>query len=233
MAKGETMNIDAQKVNQSTVVLAVSGRLDTANAPIFERKIKQWGEGISGMIIDFSALEYISSMGLRVLLQTQKAMKEKNIRFVIKNMNESVKEVFEITGFLNLMVQEEKFVVVRKDEKDSVTLSFNGDMRSENVPEIAKELSDIRERKSFMPVIKEHAMSNEMSDILERVSPQPANFTVIMDMKNLSSISPNAVKLFHDALGDTNWKGRKLVIQNASEHILTIFEYNGMNKYLA
>ena len=226
------MNVDAQKINQSTIVLTVSGRIDTSNAPLFERKIKQWGEDISEMIVDFSALEYISSMGLRVLLQTQKAMKEKNIRFVIKNMSESVREVFEITGFLNLMVQEEKFVVVRKDEKDFVMFSFNGDMKSENVPEIAKELSEIKEQKSFMP-IQEHAMSSELADILERVSPQPANFTVIMDMKNLNSISPNAVKLFHDALGDSNWKGRKLVIQNASDHILRIFEYNGMNKYLA
>jgi anti-sigma B factor antagonist len=233
MAKGETMNIDAQKVNQSTVVLAVSGRLDTANAPIFERKIKQWGEGISGMIIDFSALEYISSMGLRVLLQTQKAMKEKNIRFVIKNMNESVKEVFEITGFLNLMVQEERFVVVRKDEKNTVMFSFNGDMKSENVPEIAKELSEIKEQKSFMDGTNERAISNELADILERGSPQHENFTVIMDMKNLDSISPNAVRLFHDAVADTNWKGRKLVIQNASDHIDKILEYNGMNKYLA
>jgi anti-sigma B factor antagonist len=73
---------------------------------MLQKKIKQWEENISELTLDFQDLTYISSMGLRVLLQAQKTMKEQGRKLVIKNMSDSIREIFEITGFLKLMTLE-------------------------------------------------------------------------------------------------------------------------------
>ena len=101
------MNIEQERVGKSKVVLTLNGRLDTVNAPLLERKIKEQ-EGITELELDFKEVSYISSMGLRVLLQAKKAMKADGVSMSIKNMQDSVREIFEMTGFLNLMAQEEK-----------------------------------------------------------------------------------------------------------------------------
>ena len=99
------MNIEQERVGKSTAVLKIYGRLDTVNAPLLEGKIKEQ-EGITELTLDFKGVDYISSMGLRVLLQAKKAMKADGIRLAIINMQDSVREIFEMTGFLNLMAQE-------------------------------------------------------------------------------------------------------------------------------
>jgi len=102
------MIIEQERVDLITVKLILSGRLDTANAPLLENKIKQWGNDITKLILDFANLDYISSVGLRVLLHTKKVFKTDNRKFIIINVAEPVREVFEMTGFLKLMVQEEQ-----------------------------------------------------------------------------------------------------------------------------
>jgi anti-sigma B factor antagonist len=101
------MNIEQERTGASTVVLTLYGRLDTVNAPQLESKIKEQ-EDITELTLDFKGVEYISSMGLRVLLQAKKTMKAEGVRLAIINMQDSVREIFEMTGFLNLMMQEEK-----------------------------------------------------------------------------------------------------------------------------
>lgn len=96
------MIIDTETVEKTTV-LTLRGRLDTVNAPQLEQAIKQMGDDISELVLDFADIEYISSMGLRVLLQTHRAMKGKNKRFMVRNMRESVREVFEMTGFAGII----------------------------------------------------------------------------------------------------------------------------------
>ena len=71
-------------------------------APQLENEITGHLDGITEFIMDFSDLEYISSAGLRVLLVTTKMMKGKG-RFVIRNINETVKEIFEVTGFMDIL----------------------------------------------------------------------------------------------------------------------------------
>jgi len=188
------MTIENVKTGQSTVVLTLTGRLDTANAPLLEQKIKQWGEEIKELDLDFSGLEYISSMGLRVLLQAKKAFKEKGRQLVIKNMGDSIREVFQMTGFLNLMVDEEKFVVIRKNEPGTVVLSFNGQMEAENVDVVAEELRAIKQ---------DHYTKDGPSE-------------VILDMEHLSYISTPACKQLRQAVDDTKWIGRKLHTRNVS-----------------
>ncbi len=95
------MQIDQLKEG-TTLTMKVSGRLDTMTAPQLENEITGHLNGITEFIMDFSDLEYISSAGLRVLLVTTKMMKGKG-RFVIRNINETVKEIFEVTGFMDIL----------------------------------------------------------------------------------------------------------------------------------
>jgi anti-sigma B factor antagonist len=106
VAEGGAMTIEQENVDTTTAALTLSGRLDAANAPLLEEKIKQCGSGITELVLDFSGLTYISSVGLRVLLQAKKVFKKDNRKLTIKNMNETVREVFEMTGFLKLFVEE-------------------------------------------------------------------------------------------------------------------------------
>jgi len=204
------MTIDTEKVGQSTAVLTLNGRLDTANAPLLERKIRQWENEITELILDFSGLEYISSMGLRVLLQAKKTLKAENCNLTIKNMRDSIREIFEMTGFLNLMLQEEKFVVIRKLDQDDIALALNGQMHSENVAMISKELSEI----------KEHESKADKS------------VTVILDMEKLTYISSGAIKQLKQAIEDSAWNKRNLKIRNASVDIKAALKENSLGEML-
>jgi anti-sigma B factor antagonist len=99
------MDIEEERIGKSAVALTLNGRLDTVNAPLLENKIKEQ-EDITELTLDFKGVNYISSMGLRVLLAAKKAMKAEGGRMSIINMQDSVREVFEMTGFLNLMMQD-------------------------------------------------------------------------------------------------------------------------------
>jgi anti-sigma B factor antagonist len=101
------MDIGQERIDKSTVVLTLNGRLDTVNAPLLESKIKEQ-EDITELTLDFKGVNYISSMGLRVLLQAKKTMKSEGVMMTIINMQDSVREIFEMTGFMNLMAKEEE-----------------------------------------------------------------------------------------------------------------------------
>ncbi len=94
-----------KKLNGTELSIALDGRLDTVTAPQFEADIKKSLDGVETLILDFSSVIYISSAGLRVLIATQKAMNKQG-RMVIHNVNESVAEVFEITGFNDILTIE-------------------------------------------------------------------------------------------------------------------------------
>ena len=89
--------------NQMTVVL--TGRLDTTTAPKLESELKQNISGVETLILDFAALEYLSSAGLRVLLAAQKVMNKQG-EMIIKNVNETINEIFEVTGFIDILTIE-------------------------------------------------------------------------------------------------------------------------------
>ena len=90
--------------NGETLNAKVSGRIDTTTAPSFENEIKTSLDNISELNIDFSDVEYISSSGLRALLVLHKLMNSKpNGTMVLKNVKDVVKEVFEVTGFSEIL----------------------------------------------------------------------------------------------------------------------------------
>lgn len=89
-------------VENGTLRIALEGRLDTNTAPQLETELKTSLSGISELELDFSGLEYISSAGLRVLLAAQKTMSRQG-KMTIRNVNETIMEVFEITGFVEIL----------------------------------------------------------------------------------------------------------------------------------
>ena len=95
------MNIQ-KNVNGTSLTFAVEGRLDTATAPKLEEEIRNSVDGMTELVFDFEALDYISSAGLRVLLATQKTMNRQG-KMALKNVNETVMEVLDITGFSEIL----------------------------------------------------------------------------------------------------------------------------------
>ena len=87
-------------VNELTIVL--NGRLDTTTAPKLETELKQNISGVEKLVLDFAGMEYLSSAGLRVLLAAQKVMNRQG-SMVVKNVNEVIMEIFEITGFVDVL----------------------------------------------------------------------------------------------------------------------------------
>lgn len=98
------MIIDKQ-LNGSELTLSLTGRLDTTTAPELEAVIKENIAGVTNLVMDFAGLEYLSSAGLRVILSAQKTMNKQG-EMVIRNVNETINEVFEITGFIDILTIE-------------------------------------------------------------------------------------------------------------------------------
>ena len=98
------MTID-KKTNGSFMSMEINGRLDSSTAPELESALKESLDGITELVLDFKGLEYISSAGLRILLTTQKTMNKQG-KMVIRNINETIREVFELTGFSDILTVE-------------------------------------------------------------------------------------------------------------------------------
>ena len=91
--------------NDTTQTLAIQGRIDTTTAPQLEAELRSDIDGVTELYLDFTGVEYISSAGLRVLLSAQKLMSRQG-KMVLSHVNESVMEVFEVTGFSDIMTIE-------------------------------------------------------------------------------------------------------------------------------
>ena len=98
------MTID-KMIEEKKLTITLTGRLDTTTAPQLETELKQNISGVEALILDFSGLEYLSSAGLRVLLSAQKAMNRQG-SMTVKNVNEIIMEIFEVTGFVDLLTIE-------------------------------------------------------------------------------------------------------------------------------
>ena len=95
----------SKNLQGTNLEIALEGRLDTTTAPELEAELNQSMSAAESLILDFGKLEYISSAGLRVLLSAHKAMAKKGGMKVI-HANEIVKEVFEVTGFADILTIE-------------------------------------------------------------------------------------------------------------------------------
>lgn len=95
------MNIN--KIEKGTeLIIELEGRLDTTTSPELEKELKQSLSDVTSLILDMDKLDYISSAGLRVLLSAQKEMNKQG-SMLVKNVNENIMEIFDVTGFVDIL----------------------------------------------------------------------------------------------------------------------------------
>lgn len=95
----------SKETDGSGLTVKLEGRLDTSTAPMLERELKSAVNGITSLVFDMTGVEYISSAGLRVLLSAQKVMNRQGC-MIVRNANEDVMDVFEVTGFVDILTIE-------------------------------------------------------------------------------------------------------------------------------
>lgn len=98
------MTIEKQ-LNGAELFIELKGRLDTTTAPQLEAELKRDINGVERLVFDFINLEYLSSAGLRVLLSAQKVMNKQG-EMIIRNVNETINDIFEVTGFSEILTIE-------------------------------------------------------------------------------------------------------------------------------
>ena len=98
------LNIDTNK-DGGRLEIKLTGRLDTITAPELEKTVKDTIDGAEKLTIDLEKLDYISSAGLRVLLSAQKIMNRQG-SMVVTHVNETVQEIFDVTGFADILTIE-------------------------------------------------------------------------------------------------------------------------------
>lgn len=94
-----------QELNGSELTLALEGRLDTLTSPQLEEKLNASLEGVSNLVLDLEKLDYMSSAGLRVLLAAQKRMNKQG-SMKVTHVNPIIMEIFEVTGFSDILTIE-------------------------------------------------------------------------------------------------------------------------------
>ena len=97
------MTIKKQR-DDSKLNIGLEGRLDTTTAPQLEAELKDLA-GVTELVFDMATLEYVSSAGLRVLLAAQKVMNKQG-SMVIRNANDDIKDIFDVTGFSDILTIE-------------------------------------------------------------------------------------------------------------------------------
>ena len=104
--RGVTLMTITKDENGAKLMLSLEGRLDTTTAKQLEDEIEACLDGKTEVVLDFKSLDYLSSAGLRVILGTQKKMNKQGT-LVIRNVNETIMEVFELTGFADILTIEQ------------------------------------------------------------------------------------------------------------------------------
>ncbi|MBR5966609.1 MAG: STAS domain-containing protein [Treponema sp.] len=92
-----------QTKDANKLTVELSGRLDTTTAPQLEEALASALDGVKDLVFDFNQIQYISSAGLRVLLNTQKKISAAGGSMKLVGVNDVVREVFEVTGFINIL----------------------------------------------------------------------------------------------------------------------------------
>ena len=98
------MTIEKIKTNEQPTVL-LEGRLDTSTAPLLEEELRNSLDDIKSLVLDLEKLEYLSSAGLRVVLAAQKRMSKQG-QMLLKHVPEVIMEIFEVTGFVDILTIE-------------------------------------------------------------------------------------------------------------------------------
>ncbi|MBR7074109.1 MAG: STAS domain-containing protein [Oscillospiraceae bacterium] len=92
-----------KKQEETALTVALEGRLDTNTAPDFQAEVEPMLGGIDELTLDFEALDYISSAGLRVLLTFEQELEEQGKTMRLCHVNDIIRDVFDVTGFLEIL----------------------------------------------------------------------------------------------------------------------------------
>ncbi len=92
--------------NGTALTVRPEGRMDTTTSPVLDERIREEAEGILELTIDLEKVDYLSSGGLRILLAWHQEMEDRGGKLKLLNVNEYIKEVFEMTGFLDILTIE-------------------------------------------------------------------------------------------------------------------------------
>lgn len=96
------LNIE-KKQEGTALTVKMEGRLDTNTAPVFQSEVEPMLESVSSLMLDFEKVDYVSSAGLRVLLTFEQEMEEKNKTMELCHVNDIIHDVFDVTGFLDIL----------------------------------------------------------------------------------------------------------------------------------
>ena len=94
-----------KNLDGNTLTIALTEKLDTNSAPELEEELNASLNGVEKLIFDFSKLNYLSSAGLRVLLNAQKTMSKKG-QMIIRHVNDVIMDIFDMTGFSTILTIE-------------------------------------------------------------------------------------------------------------------------------
>jgi anti-sigma B factor antagonist len=94
-----------KELNGTELKISIIGKLNTVTAPQLDTEIKSSVAGITDLILDFAELDYLSSAGLRVILTAQQIMNKQG-KMVIRNVNDTINEIFDVTGFIDILTIE-------------------------------------------------------------------------------------------------------------------------------
>jgi anti-sigma B factor antagonist len=184
-----------EDVQGARVVLTPEGRLDAQTAPILELKLRQIQDRpdtyqffVKELVLDFSKLTYISSLGLRVVLQGQKMMNARQGKFMIQNIAPAVREIFGMTGLVDLFLKDERLVVIQQSKaREKTVLSLIGNLDA-----------------GTAPILESHLRSLEDENL----------FNVWLDLTGLHSISSDGCWVLADAKQHIHEKNGRLVLQD-------------------
>ncbi|GMO23790.1 MAG: hypothetical protein Ta2B_03070 [Termitinemataceae bacterium] len=121
-----------KKTEGTKVTLRISGKMDASSSPELEAEIKALSPIVKELIFDLADIEYISSIGLRNVLLAYKLIRSRGGRFNICNIPEQVRDIFEMSGFMNTFQRDEKLVVLQKNvDNDSAVIALLGVLNDE------------------------------------------------------------------------------------------------------
>ncbi|MDR2865434.1 MAG: STAS domain-containing protein [Spirochaetaceae bacterium] len=158
------MTIDERKDGLKTT-LVLDGKLDTKTAPALESIFTNLNPITREVILDFSKLTYISSLGLRAILQLFKKMKAHNGKLTIINIPENIRSVFGMSGFIQAFVRDEKLAIIEKENHgNDVVYALNGILDAETSVILEIKCTQLLKEKAALNLILD---CNQLSSISE------------------------------------------------------------------
>ena len=185
-----------------SLTIALDGRLDTTTAPQLEAEVTSSLDGVKNFVIDMEKLVYVSSAGLRVLLKAQKIMNKQG-SMVIKNVSDEIKEIFEVTGFDELLTIEQKMQFEKNDDGTVLKLTLDKKLSAVTADQLEKELEE------KLVGVKD--------------------FTI--DMAKLAYVSSAGLRVLLKAQKQISQNGTMKII-NAVPEVMRIFETTGFDQIL-